>query len=1194
MTANRRRRGVVLSPAGERKLHEAMAQLETDENLGRKLTIEELSNRTGLDPGTVAKVLDAEQGCDRRTLDRFFSTFALQLTEADFCKPHLKVPSTEDLAANSPGLPTTPTPITQTDWGEAADVSIFYGRTAELTTLEQWLLRDRCRLAALLGMGGIGKTALSIKLSQQLQPHFDYLIWRSLREAPPVEKILADLLKFLSNQQIARLPDNLGDSFTLLISYLQSSRCLIVLDNGESILQEGVQTGHYRDGYEGYGALLQRIGESAHQSSLIITSREKPKEFARLEGPSRSVRTFALSGLQAPDGEAFLQAEGLSVGNGQWRQVFDHYGGNPLALKIAATTIQDLFGGDIEEFLGQGGVVFGEINDLLDQQFDRLTEDGKAVMTWLAINREPTTLKELRADMLDLAAPKNWLNTLESLRRRSLIERTPAGFTLQNVVMEYVTSRWVADAIEALRTGDLTLLSPYALIKAEAKDYVRETQVRLILHPVAASLVSPQSCLRELMTNLHDQPHWSTGYAAGNLLNLLCHVSPEVVGVDLSQLTLRQAFLKGQTLHRVNFSQCHFINPVLNHTFGVVLSVAFSIDGQLLATGNGKGEVLLWHVDRREYLATLRGHIDWVRGVVFTPDGQQLISCGDDHTIRIWDMVTYQCLHILEGHEEDVLAIAISPDGKLLASAGADQTIRIWDLKTFQCSQILEGHTRWIWALAISPDNQYLASAGADHTIQLWDLDTYQRIATLREHTGWISSLAFSPDSQLLASGSGDCTIRLWDMNQKNCIQILKGHRDDIATISFSRNGELLASSGDDRTVRIWDMKTQRCVQVFHEHTHHVRGVCFSPVDNLLASGGFDNTIRLWNTHDRTSFHVFKGHTNGFFCVKFHPDGNQLAGVNEDLKTRIWDLKTYKQLPHLNQPNHSSALAYSPDGKMLAGGYLGYSVQVIDLNSQNRTHLFEGASDGITGHSDWVSSMTFSPNGQVLASNGQDGTVRLWNLEDGSQILLDGKAGQMHSVDFSPDGRSLISGGSDMNVRIWDLVTNTCLDILSGHTSWIRSVKLHPAGDCLATCGDDRAIRLWNVAERKCIHVFDGHTSCVSSVTFDPKGQLLASGSYDQTVRLWDMETYQCLHVFRAHYGRVHSVAFSPDGQILASASEDGSIRLWDVTTKVCLQVLRAPRPYEGSNINGITGLTTAQRESMIALGAVDAVSASS
>ncbi|WP_375470390.1 NB-ARC domain-containing protein [uncultured Nostoc sp.] len=161
------------------------------------------------------------------------------------------------------------------DWGEAIDVSILSGRTDELTKLQRWDEKDKCCLVALLGMDRIDKTALSIQLAQLVQEEFEFVIWRSLRDAPPLSKLLEILIKFLSCQQETNLPETVGSKISQLIEYLHNSRCLLILDNFDVLLSNGQRAGTYRHGYEEYGELLQRLGEIPHQSYLLLTPREK-------------------------------------------------------------------------------------------------------------------------------------------------------------------------------------------------------------------------------------------------------------------------------------------------------------------------------------------------------------------------------------------------------------------------------------------------------------------------------------------------------------------------------------------------------------------------------------------------------------------------------------------------------------------------------------------------------------------------------------------------------------------------------------------------------------------------------------------------------------------------------------------------------------------------------------------------------
>lgn len=329
------------------------------------------------------------------------------------------------------------------DWGEAPDVSIFYGRTDELNQLRQWIEIDHCRLIALLGIGGIGKTTLSVKLAQQIARKFEYMIWCSLRHAPAIEDHLANLLSIFHQQPITNGSIKVNAQLSQVMEYLRSHRCFLVLDAYETVLSSGKPAGYYREGYQEYGQLLTRIGESKHQSCVLLTTWEKPKEIAALEGVSLPVRSLQLNGL----GEAakeILREKGLSEPE-KWQELIKAYRGNPLALKIVATTIIDLFGGSVSEFLSKS-LYLGDIEYLLYQQFNRLSELEKDLIYWLAINGSPVSLSQLQKNISSQVSISELLNLMESLGRRCLIEKnwenSDTMFALQPLLLRYVTKQY--------------------------------------------------------------------------------------------------------------------------------------------------------------------------------------------------------------------------------------------------------------------------------------------------------------------------------------------------------------------------------------------------------------------------------------------------------------------------------------------------------------------------------------------------------------------------------------------------------------------------------------------------------------------------------------------------------------------------------------------------------------------------------
>jgi WD40 repeat protein len=1101
----------------------------------------------------------------------------------------------------------------QADWSEAVDVSIFYGRSDELATLEHWVIHDRCHLIALLGMGGIGKTALAAKLGEQIRHQFDYVVWRSLRDAPLVEATVAGLIP-CAEQSAGSLPASLDELISRLVRQLNQYRCLVILDNAESILRSGERAGQYRNGFEGYGTLIRRVGESSHQSCLLLTSREKPKEVCLLQGQAGPVRCLQLTGLDPSDGQKILQAEGVFGTQAEQQELLVRYAGNPLAVRIAATTIQELFCGNISQFLEQGIGVFGDICDLLNQQFERLSELGRVVMYWLAINREPISLAELRQDLVSPILPQKLLETLESLERRSLLERSSTGFTLQNVVMEYVIDRLIEQVSDELNTKIFDLFNNYALIKATTKNYVRDTQIRLILKPILSQLSNTNEAFSAILSAIRNQTQITPGYATGNFLNLLRCQQQTIKDYDFSGLTIRQAYLEGMNLHNVSFAHSHFIDAVLTHTFGIVSSVAFSPDGTVLATGDSTGEIRLWHAMTGQYLVSYQGHKKWVRTIAFSPDGQLLASGGDDQTIRLWDVNTCHCLQTLPAHTNWIWSIAFSPDGQLLASSSDDRTIRLWSLENYHCLHVFQGHAAQVGSIAFSPDGQWLASGGAQ-IICIWDLTTYQCLHTLQGHTSRIRSVTFSPDGQRLASGSEDHTIRLWDLQRFCCLHVFQGHTGWVWSVAFSPDGETLASSSNDHTIRLWDINSRQCVFSLQGHTNRVYSIAFSPDGKTLASSSEDQTIRLWDLKHHQCRNILQGYTNQVCSVAFSANGQTLASGDERT-IRLWDVKSRQCLQVLQgHTNRIWSVAFAPlsdvtrdenssAGPLLASGSEDQTIRLWDLKTGQCMRVLQG-------HTSWIWSVAFSPSGQKLASGSEDQTVRLWDVQTGQCLrILQGHNNWVMAVVFSPNGQILASGGEDKLVRLWDLKTGQCVQILQGHTNQIWSIVFTPDGKQLVSSSEDQTIRLWDVETGQCMRVLRGHTERICSIALTlhtdanrSENCLLASSSDDQTIRLWDLKTGQCVRTLQGHTNRIWSIAFNPTGislpffsgdtirsgseQILASASSDETIRLWDVQTGDCLGLLRVPRPYEGMDITDATGLTDPQKASLMVLGAI-------
>ncbi|NEQ49751.1 MAG: AAA family ATPase [Leptolyngbya sp. SIO3F4] len=331
-------------------------------------------------------------------------------------------------------------PNAHESWDSQPDISVFYDRTHEITLLKQWALTDRCRTIVLYGLGGIGKTSLAAKLAHTIKDEFECLIWRSLRNQPAVQPFLLDILDFLNYLSVGQSLQTPSDYISQLLRYLQEHRCLLVFDDVQAILSSGELSGKYQAGFESYGELLRRLEEETHQSCAIFTSWEKLREASKLSGPSMPVRSYRIEGL-GDEAKAILAHEQL-LDEARWHELVAAYGGNPLALRIIASTIQELFGGSVAEFLDQNTLFLGDFRYLLHQQFKRLSSIEQDVMTCLAHQGHPLTLPEILTGITSEIRRSELMAVLNSLGRRSLLENAKRGdttiFMLQPTIEKYV------------------------------------------------------------------------------------------------------------------------------------------------------------------------------------------------------------------------------------------------------------------------------------------------------------------------------------------------------------------------------------------------------------------------------------------------------------------------------------------------------------------------------------------------------------------------------------------------------------------------------------------------------------------------------------------------------------------------------------------------------------------------------------
>jgi WD40 repeat protein len=570
---------------------------------------------------------------------------------------------------------------------------------------------------------------------------------------------------------------------------------------------------------------------------------------------------------------------------------------------------------------------------------------------------------------------------------------------------------------------------------------------------------------------------------------------------------------------------------------GSVDAVAFSPDGRLALSGADDNTLRLWDVITGKELKSFVGHRSSIKSIAFSSNGQFAVSGSWDKTVKLWDIAGAKLLRSFDDHREHIEAVAFSPDRLTILSAGADKTAKLWDVSTGALLRSFDTHRDSVEAVAFSPDGRRVLTGSKDDTMKLWDAATGKELRSF-QHGGDVTSIAVSADGRTAVAGtsydriigrdgggslSTSETITLWNVGTGDKLRSFGDPRQASTSPSIGRHtgfATRVALSPDGRFIlsdtggamRLWDAVTGKPVRIFIGHGLRVRDVAFS-ADGRVGIANAGGGLKLWDVATGKELRRF-GKSAWGSAVAFTPDSRfVLSGTHGDFERQMMD-----------DPAGRS-VAVSPDGR-LALSASGWSLTVWDATLGKEVRSF-GATDGakdpdntmtlwdretgkeirrFSGHTKWVTSVAFSPDGRFALSGGRDRTVRLWDVATGAElrsfVVADIGVNFLHhgvAVAFSPDGKRVLFGNAAA-LETWDIATGQLLSripAVSAATSFSRD------GRFAATVERGEPIILWNMTTGEQVRSFAGHKDSVESIAFSPDGRLLLSGGLDGTVRIW-------------------------------------------------------------------------------------------
>jgi len=605
-----------------------------------------------------------------------------------------------------------------------------------------------------------------------------------------------------------------------------------------------------------------------------------------------------------------------------------------------------------------------------------------------------------------------------------------------------------------------------------------------------------------------------------------------------------------------------------------VRSGCFSPRHLVLATGCTFNAVILWDVATGRKIRTLRLWSNYY--LFFSPDGQLLVggdvgSSNPAGEVKVWDVLTGQEILVEEAHFME--PCGFSMDNHFLAiRSTVDKTVTLWDLEAGHEAYTLDS-SQWV---VFSPDGHVLLSSESQDTIKVREVATGREIHTIeRVATGRMSrAFSISQDGRLLTTRGRDGRLRFWDVMSGQVAQTFEGHSGGIDCISFSPDGKVVASDSEDRTVRLWSSATGREIRKPVSNPDPVLSVMFGPDGSIVALASKSNTVRVWDVASsqlRQTIHArLFGETH---MIAFSPDGRLLAtcGGYHSKAIRLWDVTTDREVHRFEGSDKAHSVAFSPDGRVLASGHYydpgwiepskpgqlpvrderipGEIIRLWDVATARELSIIKDKGFNVIG------SLSFSPNGLLLASSGHGGSIKLWDVDKAQEICaLSKDECWFDSVCFSPDGFILASAGRQTGwqqdgiawstsgagtIVIWD-VEEACEIHEFVCTSAVKCVAFSANGHILASGSDD--IKLWHLATRRNIHTFC--SGSVTSLAFDPDARLLASVAGDRTIKLWNVENGRLVLTIAAIGLGEDFIAWTPEGHFLSTPAAENYVSL--------------------------------------------------
>jgi WD40 repeat protein len=620
--------------------------------------------------------------------------------------------------------------------------------------------------------------------------------------------------------------------------------------------------------------------------------------------------------------------------------------------------------------------------------------------------------------------------------------------------------------------------------------------------------------------------------------------------------------------------------------------VTFNHKSDKLVTTSGDKTGRIWNLQTGSLMATLKGHTRFVRTAIFSHDDKKIVTASTDPVAKIWDANTGKLLLDLKGHTDQVNAAVFSPDDKVVMTASDDGSAGLWNAANGVIIATLHGHTDEVYSAAFSHHGKWVATASADGTARIWDAANGKSIMVLTGHQAKVYSANFSNDDRFLITASADKSVKIWNTQTGALLSSFNDFQADVVLAVYSPDNNFIISTSADYTVHVRNAQTGALLAKHNNNytAMNLHGSYTSPDSRYLVTMGTDNNCTVWDLRSNTPFATLRSRSLKMMSGVFTAAGNRLVSVAADSTSSIWDMDKIGLINHLEKvadgsgaarpvttdnsqtlpatitstwDAHIAALAMSQmgsalnekfepgisaDGKYIATFGISNTVNIFDAKTGKILHV-------LTGHTDRILTVLFSPDSKLLITTSIDQTAKLWEASTGKLLHdFNGHESQVNSALFSTDGKKIVTASHDETARVWDTETGALLALINEKTASMEFAMFSASGNKVLNISRHDTAKLWNAETGQLLASLKGHSGNITFGMFSPDGKRIVTASSDHTAKVWNTEDGTLLFTLSGHQSDVTFACFSPDGTKIISSSFDKTIKTWDAITGKLLQ----------------------------------------